>query len=188
MQIIPAILTNDPLEMDADLRKIRDTHKYDRVQIDLIDGEFAANKTFKPMEVDVVPFTPIKFDAHLMVTENNIIEWAVMARKFGFDRVIAQTEKIQHPEEFTCLAVDLETEVAVLEKYLKKLQYVLLLSVPAGFQNQQFDDRVLGKIKWVKEHGLPVCVDGGVQKEHLKILEDLGVDEVAVGVKRVLEW
>ena len=31
-------------------------------------------------------------------------------------------------------------------------------------------------------------MDGGVEKEHLQMLEDLGVDEVAVGAKRVLEW
>lgn len=188
MQIIPAILTADPLEMDSWLRKIRDGHKFDRVQIDLIDGEFAANKTFKPMEVDVIPYLPLKFDAHLMVTENNITEWSIMAKKFGFDRIIVQVEKIKTPGEFKCLAVDFETDIIILEKYLTNLELVLLLSVPAGFQNQKFDERVLPKIKWAKAKGLRVCVDGGVQQEHLKMLEEMGVDEVAVGVRRVIEW
>jgi len=47
MEIIPAILTDDPLELDALLRKIREGKKFERVQIDFIDGEFAANRTIK---------------------------------------------------------------------------------------------------------------------------------------------
>lgn len=194
MQIIPAILTADPLEMDAWLRKIRDTKKFERVQIDLIDGEFSTNKTFKPMEVDIIPYLPLKFDAHLMVTENNIIEWSVMAKKFGFDRIIAQMESISHPEEFSGLALDIHSPVEAIKKYLPKLEVVVMMSVEPGYGGQKFVDdalkhvEYLNKIRQEKNLKFEICVDGGIEKDHLDILEKTGADSVAVGVKRVLEW
>ena len=194
MQIIPAILMSDVQELDSLLRKIRDSKKFERVQIDFVDGEFAANKTFKPMVVDVIPFMPLKFDAHLMVTENNITEWSLMAKKLGFDRIIAQMESISHPEEFLGLAFDVHSPVEALKKYLSKLEVVIVMSVEPGLGGQGFVDaavkhvsdlsnlRSLGNLKF------KICVDGGVEPKHLPILEKLGVDEVAVGAKRVLEW
>ena len=71
MQIIPAILTQDPLELDLYLRKVRDSKKFDKVQIDFIDGKFVNNITIRPAEVDLIPYLPLKFDAHLMVVEDN---------------------------------------------------------------------------------------------------------------------
>lgn len=194
MQIIPAILTSDPLELDKYLKILRDGQKYKRVQVDFIDGEFAANKTFKPMEVDVIPYLPLKFDAHLMVTENNIVEWSIMATRFGFERVIAQMESISHPEEFTGLALDLHSPVEAIKKYLKNLEIVVIMSVEPGFGGQAFVDSAKGHISDLRslrdlsQLKFEICVDGGVEKEHLDELENLGADSVAVGVKRVLEW
>ena len=194
MEIIPAILTADPREMDGWLRSVRDSHKFNRVQIDFIDGEYAANKTFKPMEVDIVPYLPLKFDAHLMVTENNIIEWSVMARKFGFDRIIAQVESISRPQDFSCLAIDFHSPVTVVRPYLPKLNLVLVMSVEPGFGGQEFveaakqDVQELVRLRREKKYNYRICVDGGIEKQHLPELERLGVDEVAVGTKRVLEW
>lgn len=194
MQIIPAILTSDPLEMDKLLREIKNTGKYERVQIDFVDGEYAATKTFKPMEVDIIPYMPLKFDAHLMVTENNITEWSIMAEKFGFDRIIAQMESISHPEDFSGLALDVHSPVEAIKKYLKNLEIVVVMSVEPGLGGQEFVDEAIGKIGQIRQmreigrYDFKICVDGGIEPEHLPILKKLGVDEVAVGAKRVLEW
>ncbi len=194
MQVIPAILTADPLQMDRWLRQIRDNGRFSRVQIDFIDGEYAKNITFKPMETDVVPFLPLKFDAHLMVTENNITEWSKMAEKFGFDRVIAQMESISRPQDFSCLAMDFHSPVEAVAQYLSKLDLVLVMAVEPGFGGQEFDQSVLSKIselsrlRELRKHHYRLGVDGGVKEEHLARLAKMGVDEVVVGVKRVLQW
>ena len=194
MEIIPAILTNDAKELDELLRRIRDSHKYSRAQIDFIDGEFADNLTIKPSECDVIPYLPVRFDAHLMVVEKNIMEWSKLAGKMGFDRVIAQMESISNPEKFKCLALDVHSPVGAIEPYLEKVNYVVVMTVEPGFGGQKFDElaldkiRRLGQIRQIKGYKYKICVDGGVEKEHLEILERLGVDEVAVGVRRVLDW
>lgn len=193
MQIIPAILTSDVQELDSLLRKIRENKKFERVQIDFVDGVFANNLTVKPIEVDMVPYLPLKFDAHLMVKGDNALFWGKNAAQMGFERVIMQVESGES-DDYKCVGIDLNTPAEAVQKRLKDLELVLLMGVKAGFGNQKFDERVIGKIgqigqmREIGRYDFKICVDGGVEKEHLPILEKLGVNEVAVGAKRVLEW
>lgn len=193
MQIIPAILTSDPRELDKYLKILRDGKKYERVQVDFIDGKFAANTTIRPSEVDLIPYMPLKYDAHLMVVEDNALTWSKTASAMGFERVVVQVEKINKPQQFSCLAFDLDSEFD--SKLLSsKTKLIILMSVPAGFQNQEFSSKVLYKVKqasdYRKDNNLKyeICIDGGIEKQHLGELESLGADSVAVGVHRVLEW
>lgn len=188
MQIIPAILTSDLLELDSLLRQVRDSKRYSRVQIDFVDGEYATNRTFKPMEADLIPYLPLKFDAHLMVIEKNVNQWVEEARLVGFDRIIVQMESVSRPEDFDCLALDVHSPVEAIEPYLSRLKLVNLMAIEPGFGGQKFGDEVIKQIKRLRRYEYGLCVDGGVEQEHLSVLEKLGVDEVAVGVKRVLEW
>lgn len=186
MLIIPAILTDKQNKLIELIKQIEQSKKFSRVQIDFVDGEYADNKSIR---VEDLPAgrQGLEYDAHLMVIEKNINEYVQAAKKFGFDRIIAQVESISRPEDFNCLAVDLETPVEKIEPYLQKLDLVVLMSVKAGRGNQRFDERVLDKIKKISGR-VRICVDGGIEKQHLGMLEKMGVDEVAVGAKRVLEW
>ena len=111
MQIIPAILTGDVQELDFLLRKIRDSKKFERVQIDFVDGVFASNKSIR---VEDLPAgrQGLKFDAHLMVVEKNLTEY--VDGLMGFDRVIVQMESVSRPEDFDCLALDVHSPVAAI--------------------------------------------------------------------------
>ncbi|TSC87908.1 MAG: hypothetical protein G01um101416_223 [Microgenomates group bacterium Gr01-1014_16] len=195
MEIIPAILTNDPVEFGELMRRIGESKKFGRVQIDFIDGEYAANESVKVSECKSVKRYPeLKFDAHLMVTERNINKYVQEAKNVGFDRIIAQMESISRPEDFSALALDIHSPVEAIKPYLPKLKYVVVMSVEPGFGGQEFNKTTLDKIRQIGQIGringykFKICVDGGVQKEHLKILEEAGADEVAVGARRVLEW
>jgi len=194
VEIVPAILTSDPLKLDELLRKIRDSKKFQRVQIDFIDGEYAANKTIRPTECDLIPYLPLRFDAQLMVTEDNVWEWARYAQKMGFERVIPQVESISEPEKFECLAMDWHSPVKAVEPYLAKLKYVLVMSVEPGFGGQEFVDasladiRTLHELRSQKGYAYKIGVDGGIEQQHLAALEMAGADEACVGADRVLGW
>lgn len=194
MQIVPAILTNDIFELEDLLRKIRDSKKFERVQVDFIDGKYTNNQTVHPAKCDLIPYLPLKFDAHLMVTEESILNYSVTAQKMGFERIIAQVESISRPEEFTCLALDIHSPIETIEPYLSKLELVNLMSIEPGFGGQDLDLKILEKtshlshLRSLKNLKFKIAVDGGVEKEHLTKLENLGVDEVAVGALRVLSW
>lgn len=194
MQIIPAILSVDKFEVYDMLRQVRDTGRFERIQIDFIDGEYADNKTIRPVEVDLLPFLPMMFDAHLMVTENNVLSWSKVAEKVGFDRIAVQAESISEPGSFNGLALDIHSPAGLLLPYLENLELVILMAVEPGFSGQKFDEGVIEKVrqfnKWRKydNYNYRICVDGGVQKEHLPILTEAGADEVTVGIRRALDW
>jgi ribulose-phosphate 3-epimerase len=194
MEIIPSILTSDRREAEKLLIRIRDSKQYERVQIDFVDGEFAENSTIKPEEIDLLPYFPLLFDAHLMVTQNNIRSWNRVAEKVGFDRIIVQLESVSDPEKFFSLAMDIHSPVEAIEPYLHQLEAVVVMAVEPGFGGQQFINvavehvKKLARIRKMNNYRYKICVDGGVEMIHLPFLREWGADEVAVGADRVLSW
>jgi len=193
MEIIPAILTSDARELDRYLKILRDSKKYQRVQVDFIDGKYAKNLTIRPAEADLIPYLPLRYDAHLMVVEDNAMAWSRTAKAMGFEHVIMQVEKIKKPQQFSCLAFDLNTPFDP-RLISKDTEMLLFMSVPAGFGGQEFDEKVFEKLKtaseWRNINNLQfeICIDGGIDQQHIRQLEELGADSVAVGVERVLSW
>lgn len=185
MLITPAILTNDIEEFENLLARISQAKKFDRVQIDFIDGEYANNQTVLPKDVKN-PYE-LKLDAHLMVVEKNLQEYLRNLRLF--DRIIVQMESIANPENFGCLALDIHSPIEAIEPYLPKLKLLNLMSIEPGFGGQDFDNHVLPKIIKLRTLGnYQIAIDGGIEKKHLESLEKAGADEVVVGAARVLEW
>lgn len=196
MQIIPAILTDKHSELIKLIKQIEQSKKFSRVQIDFVDKTFG-NQTLVVPQTYPPDFKPLLFDAHLMTSKETIGNDVLEARLVGFNRVIAQVESIEDQGKFLLwtegykrgLAIDLDTDVSYIDASIyRALDLVLLMAVPAGQGEQRFDERVLDKIKKITGWGVKICVDGGVEQKHLPILEKLGVDEVAVGARRVLEW
>lgn len=186
MQIIPAILTNDPEEFANLLARI--SQKFDRVQIDFIDGEYATNKTVLPSQVH----SDLKMDAHLMIVEKNLQEYLKDRNKF--DRVIVQMESISNPENFDCLALDIHSPIESIKPYLPKLKLVNLMSIEPGFGGQELNSRIfehvsyLSNLRHLNNLSFLISVDGGVEKEYIDRFEKSGTDEVVVGAARVLSW
>ncbi len=186
MIIVPAILTNDIEEFENLLARV--SHKFDRVQIDFIDNEYAKNLTILPKDIKN-PYD-LKLDAHLMVVEKNLQSY--LASLVGFDRIIVQMESISNPENFDCLALDIHSPIEAIKPYLSKLKLVNLMSIEPGIGGQELDLRIIQKVSYLSNlrnlGDFRISVDGGIEQEHLEKLESLGVDEVVVGASRMLSW
>lgn len=192
LEIIPAILTNNPQELEEKIREVEGL--VSRVQIDIIDGVFADNKTIS-LESLANLDTALLLDVHLMTKDPSL--WVEKSVRAMADRVIGQIELMENQEDFVYkvqeaarpvgLAIDLETPVASLDPLLlNNLDVILVMAVKAGFSGQEFDTRVVDKIKElaeIREKDLlkfRICVDGGVNAENIKSIEEAGADEVAV--------
>jgi ribulose-phosphate 3-epimerase len=193
VEVIPTVLTNDIKEVQKKIALMEG--KVKRVQIDIIDGQFANNKTIDPSAVEVVD-TTLNLDFHLMTKEP--IDWVERAVRGGADRIIGQIERMASQMDFlgkvqelgvsVGLAIDLESPVSALDTaILPSLDVVLVMSVKAGFGGQEFDRRVFDKIKGLDRiraqtgASFKICVDGGIIPEVVGDLVKLGVDEIAVG-------
>jgi ribulose-phosphate 3-epimerase len=165
------------------------------VQIDIIDGVFADNKTVEPSVLSNID-TNLKLDFHLMVDEP--INWVEKCADAGVDRIIGQIEKMSSQVEFVGkvtsaglkvgLAIDLGTPVSKLDSLvLNNLDVVLVMSVPAGFGGQKFDRLALLRINELNEirsrdnMSFAICDDGGITLEWIDDVRREGADEVSIG-------
>src|SRR4029079_15856558 len=151
--IIPAILTDDVHELTNLIRKCEG--KTQCVQIDIIDGVFADNKTVDPSAARSLD-TKLFIDYHLMVKEP--IDWVEKCVVGQATRVIGQVEMMMSQKMFieevkehglqVGLALDIDTPIEKLDPaVLYAVDVVLLMSVKAGFGGQEFNTKVLQKIQ-----------------------------------------
>ena len=70
------------------------------------------------------------------------------------------------------LAIDLDSDISLLDNYLDKIDLVLLMSVKAGYGGQSFDEKVLDKIKYIREKSdVLIEVDGGINNLNYKKID-----------------
>lgn len=192
--VIPAILTNDPKELVEKMRALEGIAK--RVQIDIVDGVFANNKTVLPDVISSIE-TDLLLDFHLMTKEPT--DWVERCVEGQADRIVGHIEKMTSQRDFVGkvsavgakvgLALDLETPVSAVEgAIMNNLDVVLVMSTKAGFGGQDFDGGALGKIKQLNEirarDNTPfrICADGGINEDTIRQVVEAGADEVAIGV------
>lgn len=190
-ELVPAILEETVSGMEEKLGRLREIESLERVQVDVVDGLFANKITVVPSDLKGVEFFDFKVDYHLMVDDP--MAWVEEVVEAGGERVIAQIERMGSQAAFVDwvkgyeigvgLAVDLYTPIDALEEdVLEEVEIVLLLGVEAGFGGQEFEGRVLEKIKNLREiYEGEIMVDGGVKKENLGRIIKAGVESVAVG-------
>lgn len=193
LEIIPAILTNDPKELEEKIRQVEGL--VGRVQIDIVDGVFADNKTVSLDAVANID-TDILLDIQLMTKEP--ADWVGKVVHTMADRIIGHIEmmsdqmafvaKVQETGEKIGLAIDLPTPVSALDPaVINNLDVILVMSVKAGFGGQEFDESVIEKIKQLDEirarDGTPfrICVDGGINEENIQKVRQARADEVVIG-------
>ncbi len=202
VEVIPSILTKNPQELRNLIGKVETV--VERVQIDIIDGVFADNRTIDPLALRKVE-TNLDLDFHLMVKEP--INWIEKCASSGADkrslrsgdlRIIGHIEQMSSQVDFVGkvqevgasigLAIDLETKVSELDAtILNNLDVVLVMSVAAGFGGQKFEPKALEKISELNEararDDTPyrICIDGGVTIDNIRKVVKNGVEEVAIG-------
>lgn len=193
LEIIPAILTNDPKELEEKIRAAEGVAS--RVQIDIIDGAFANNKTISLDAVANID-TSLLLDIQLMTKDP--VDWVERSIHALADRIIGHIEmmsdqmefltKVQETGEKVGLAIDLPTSVSALDSaVINNLDVVLVMSVKAGFGGQEFDESAIEKIKQLDEirvrDNTPfrICVDGGINEENIARIRQAGADEVVIG-------
>ena len=148
-----------------------------RVQLDVMDGIFRPEKTISPELLNQID-TIVTWDVHLMVDQPE--KWIKQCVMGGVDRVFGQVEKMADVTAFVAdaeaetmavgLAYDIDTPLDGLEEVINDLDAVLLMSVKAGNQGREFDERVLAKIKQVRKMNkrIPIVIDGGINEEKMK--------------------
>lgn len=165
----------------------------DYMHFDVMDGRFTANPTLPFTEIiEKTKKVTIPKDIHLMVID--IKKYVDEVIKIKPDYITFHVEATDNPEENidyikskqvkVGLAINPETKVETIYKYLDKIDLVLVMSVHPGAGGQKFID-ITDKIQKLKNYRLQnnlnyiIEVDGGINDETIKDVKD--VDLAVVG-------
>jgi len=154
-----------------------------------MDGKFVPNYQFPIEEInEITKYSKKPLDIHLMVEDpetyvknikNNNIEYITihLEIKKNIDYLI---ELIKSYNYKVGISIKPNTNIKEIEKYLNKINMVLIMSVEPGFGGQKFLNNTNEKIKILKEmkKDITIEVDGGINNEtinNIKNIADIAV-------------
>ena len=171
------------------------TYGADIYHLDIMDGEFTKYKTidYKYLE-QLREKSTLLFNAHLMVVSpEKVIDKYI---KYGADiitvhyeafeeveKLIKTLKKIKSKGKMVGLAIDLGTDIKVIDSIIKYLDLVLIMSVKAGKGGQKFEKSAINKIKYVRKLNPEILieVDGGMNNETAPLCVKAGADILCAG-------
>ena len=194
VQIAPSMLAADFLHLEKDVQMVNDYA--DLFHLDIMDGVFVPNLSYGfPVGEAIATMAKKPLDVHLMIVhpENYVKRFAeVGAGMISFhlnatedpDAVLAA---IRESGAKAGLVINPDIPVESLYPHLKNCDYILLMSVFAGFGGQKFIEDTYQRVRTLKaeidRHGLeiPIEVDGGVSASNAAALAASGAEILVAG-------
>lgn len=188
------MLAADFLHLEKDVQLV---NKYaDLFHLDIMDGTFVPNISYGFPVVEAISKIAEKpLDVHLMIInpENYIERFAKVGTamlSFHLNATDKPAEALQQIRENGMkagLVINPDLPVESLFPYLHLCDYVLLMSVFAGFGGQKFIEDTYERIRTLKaeieRQGLDISieVDGGVSPENAQALIAAGAEILVAG-------
>ena len=194
VRIAPSMLSADFLHLEKDVEMVN--CYADIFHLDIMDGVFVPNLSYGFPIVEAIASKAEKpLDVHLMII--NPEKYVERFAKAGADMISFHLNATEKPEEvlalirsFGCkagLVINPDIEVESLFPYLEQADYILLMSVFAGFGGQKFIEETYGRVERLKAEidrrglNLPIEVDGGVSPSNAAALIAKGAEILVAG-------
>lgn len=193
--LAPSLLSADFANLGNAIKLIEEK-KGGFVHIDVMDGSFVSQITFgHPVIKCIRPLTKLPFDVHLMIDhpERQIETF----KEAGADYITFHCENVENIEAdidqiHGCgikagLAIKPATPVSAIEKYLSKLDLLLVMTVEPGFGGQKIIPECVSKVSQLVEIrknndlNFLISVDGGVNENTIQSVIDAGSDVIVSG-------
>ena len=193
--LAPSILAADFTKLGDQIAEI-DKAGARYVHIDVMDGVFVPSISFgMPVIQTIRKATARIFDVHLMIVEPEryIEEFA----KVGADSITFHLEAAKDPQEVIDLirkagckvgmSIKPATPVAEVEKWIPKLDMLLIMTAEPGFGGQKYIPSSTEKIVEARaianrcNPNLDIQVDGGITIDNVKTVLDAGANVIVAG-------
>lgn len=194
VQIAPSMLAADFLHLEKDVEMVN--ANADLFHLDIMDGVFVPNISYgfpvveaiakiarKPLDTHLMIIEPEKYVEKFVKAGSSMVSFHLNATKDP-DAVLA---KIRECGAKAGLVINPDIPVESLFPHLKNCDYVMLMSVYAGFGGQKFIEETYGRIKVLRAEidaqGLDIHleVDGGVSASNAAELIGSGADILVAG-------
>ena len=194
VQIAPSMLAADFLHLEKDVRLVNEYA--DIFHLDIMDGSFVPNISYGFPVVEAISSIAVKpLDVHLMIV--NPEKYVERFAKVGASMISFHLNATEDPATVlrdirslgvkAGLVINPDIPVESLYPYLKDADFILLMSVFAGFGGQKFIEDTYVRIRTLREEiarqglDLPIEVDGGVGPANAKALIEAGAEILVAG-------
>jgi len=182
IKIVPSVLPADFANLGKECAALEEAG-VDRIQFDIMDGQFVPNLTFGPDTIaSVRSHTSLPFEAHLMTLQpEQFLERFIDA---GCEMIIVHAEACTHLHKVlaqikelganACVALNPHTPIQQIESMTDLLDMILIMTINPGFGGQKYLPLVENKIRQAREladaadHEIDIEVDGGINNETIK--------------------
>ncbi|MFP4686826.1 MAG: ribulose-phosphate 3-epimerase [bacterium] len=191
MRLFPSILSADFSCLEDSIAPLAEAGLTD-IHLDIMDGHFVPNISYGPPVVKSVVkrFPDLCFDAHLMMDNPQLLFKTFL--DLGVDSISIHAEIEPDIDWFLRCCRDYEARLGLVFNpdtsiqnhvdKIKKVDYVLLMSVQPGFGGQTFKTEVLDKVPAVRRHlEGPLQIDGGINLKTIKKAARAGFDWFVAG-------
>lgn len=195
MLVAPSILAADFLHLEKDVQLVND--HADLFHLDVMDGVFVPNISFGfPVVEAIAAMAQKPLDVHLMIVE----PWKYVERfakvgasmiSFHYEAALDRSQElistIRSLGAKAGIVINPDCPVEKIFPCLETADFVLIMSVFAGFGGQKFIPESLDRIKAVKARirktgrDIPIEVDGGVGPDNAGDLADAGASILVAG-------
>lgn len=194
VQIAPSMLAADFLHLEKDVEMVNENA--DLFHLDIMDGVFVPNISYGFPVVEAIAKIATKpLDTHLMIVEpEKYVERFVKA---GSAMVSFHLNATKDPDAVLAqiraygakagLVINPDIPVESLFPHLKNCDFVMLMSVFAGFGGQKFIEDTYARVEVLKAEidaqglDIPIEVDGGVSSSNAAALVKAGARILVAG-------
>ncbi len=193
--IVPSVLPVDLARLGDEIAAL-EAAGVDRIQWDVMDGQFVPNLTFGPDTIAAArPHTSLPFEAHLMTLTPEVL--AARYIEAGCDRLIIHAESVVHLHRTlgfvrslgakACVALNPSTPAVAVAHVLDLVDMVLVMTVNPGFGGQAYIATMAPKIAEVRTmidaggHDVDIEVDGGIGPDTVGSAAAAGANVLVAG-------
>ena len=194
VKIAPSMLAADFLHLEKDVKTVNENA--DLFHLDIMDGVFVPNISYGfPVVEAIASIAQKPMDVHLMIVhpEKYIERFArigVSMLSFHLNATDKPAQALLHIRETGMkagLVINPDMPVESLYPYLHLCDYIILMSVYAGFGGQKFIEDTYDRIRPLKaeidrqELSVKIEVDGGVCPANASLLVEAGAEILVAG-------
>ena len=194
IKVAPSMLSADFLHLEEDVDFV---NQYaDVFHLDIMDGVFVPNLSYGFPVVEAIAKKAVKpLDVHLMIVEPE--KYVDRFAKVGADMISFHLNATENPSAVLAqiraagaqagLAINPDFPVESLYPYLTECDFILLMSVFAGFGGQKFIEETYERVRTLKAEiqrqglNIPIEVDGGVSSSNAAALAAAGAEILVAG-------